>query len=139
MQKGRLSAPLSSPTFTEIHQSLPWGWGCSLLAGRKPLTLQSLFLPPCTEYPQVRQAEGEYAFQAVQQIQHICTASDWEVTAARNLCPYPQYIFQDGNPSSRPRHSFRTQDARCQLPRISLGQRAACEPGAGTGPGSAEA
>lgn len=34
MQKGRLSAPLSSPIFTEKHQSPSWVWvdGC-LLAG----------------------------------------------------------------------------------------------------------
>lgn len=37
-QKGRLSAPLSSPVFTEIHQSPSWVWGCWLAAGRKPLT-----------------------------------------------------------------------------------------------------
>lgn len=106
---------------------------------QETLGATKLISPPCTEYLQVGQAEGEYAFQAVKQIQHICAASDQEVTAAQNLCPSLQYIFQEGNPSSRSRHSIRTQDARSQLPRISLGQRAACEPGAGTGPGSAEA
>lgn len=50
-QKGRLSAPLSSPTFPEIHQSLPQGWGYVCMQEGNPWCHDDCFCPPAVSTP----------------------------------------------------------------------------------------
>lgn len=70
MQKGRLSAPFSSPVFNEMHQNPSWVFGCwQETFDAVKLASAPLYWAPPTHNLLCWCGEGEHAFPAVQQIQ----------------------------------------------------------------------
>lgn len=70
MQKGRLSAPLSSPIFTEMHQNPSWVFGCwQETFDAVKLASAPLYWAPPTHSLLCWWGEVEHAFPAAQPIQ----------------------------------------------------------------------